>query len=82
MTDIRTALLDSIKGGDRVTIINRFGQERTGSAVFRGPAGWVLDMGGAHGIPGIATAENITKVRATNRKTAQVMAAILGGRQT
>lgn len=78
--EIGKALLESIKGGDRVTIRNRFGQERTGSAVFLGSAGWVLDMGGRNGIPGIASAENIVKVRAMNRKTAQVAAAILGGR--
>lgn len=49
--------------GSRVTIVNRFGQERTGRAVMRGPYGWVLDMGGRYGTPGIATSENVTRVK-------------------
>lgn len=55
-------LVDAIKPGDRVTIVNRFGQSRTGRAVLRGPAGWVLNMGGAHGTPAIADDRNITRV--------------------
>ena len=56
-------LADDIRRGCRVTIVNRFGQQRTGTAVMRGPAGWVLDMGGRHGTPGIASDQNITRVR-------------------
>ena len=52
-----------IKRGDRVTIVNRFGQERTGRAVIRGPHGWVLDMGGKYGTPAIANSKNIVKIR-------------------
>jgi hypothetical protein len=55
-------LSEAIRAGDRITIVNRFGQERTGRAVMLGPAGWVLNMGGRHGTPAIATDENITKV--------------------
>jgi hypothetical protein len=58
-----------IAPGDRVTIVDRFGQERTGRAVMRGPHGWVLNMGGAHGTPAIATDENITRVKTPGRKT-------------
>lgn len=60
-------VLDSIRSGDRVTIVNRFGQNHTGRAVMRGPAGWVLNMGGKYGTPGIATNENIVKI--TPRKS-------------
>lgn len=49
-----------------MTIVNRFGQQRTGRAVMRGPAGWVLNMGGAHGTPAIATPDNVTKVSGRN----------------
>jgi len=56
-------ILDAIRTGDRVTIVNRFGQERTGRATLRGPYGWVLNMGGRYGTPAVATAENITKVK-------------------
>lgn len=57
---------ESIRVGDRVTVlvpsgIGRHGQEysqKTGRAVMRGPAGWVLNMGGRFGTPGIASPEN------------------------
>jgi hypothetical protein len=52
---------DDIRMGDRVTFWSyngrgRDGAEytpRSGRAVMRGPAGWVLNMGGPHGRPGI-----------------------------
>jgi len=56
-------LFDSIRPGDRVTIVNRFGQKRTGRVVMRGPAGWVLNLGGPHGTPGIASPENVVGVK-------------------
>lgn len=67
-------LVDSIRHGDKVTILvpagfGRGGQEwkpRTGRAVMRGPAGWVLNLGGAHGTPGIASSRNIVSVRRSN----------------
>lgn len=49
---------DFIAPGDKVTIVDRFGKSHTGKAVWRGPAGWVLNMGGRYGTPGIATPEN------------------------
>lgn len=63
VTGEEVSVAEFIRVGDRVTIVNRFGQERTGRAVMRGPAGWVLNLGGAHGTPGIATDENVVKVR-------------------
>jgi hypothetical protein len=62
MNELRN-ILNAIRPGDRVTIRNRFGQERTGRAVTRGPAGWVLNMGGRHGTPDIADERNIVRVR-------------------
>ena len=56
-------ILDSIGPGDRVTIRTPHGSERTGRAVMRGPAGWVLNLGGAHGTPGIADERNIVKIK-------------------
>ena len=61
----------TIQHGDRVTImvpagIGRNGVEwapRTGRAVFiSSNGGWVLNLGGRHGTPGIATAENTVKI--------------------
>jgi hypothetical protein len=65
-------LLLKIKPGDRVTILVPGGlnldgsvdyTERTGRAVMRGPAGWVLNMGGPHGRPEVATPKNIVRVK-------------------
>jgi len=56
-------LLKSIHAGDRVTIRMYRGGQKTGRAVMRGPAGWVLNMGGRHGTPDIADERNIVKVR-------------------
>ena len=63
-------IIDIIEAGDRVTIVNRFGVERTGRAVMRNRQydSWVLNMGGPHGTPGIATNDNVTKVN-KRRKT-------------
>jgi hypothetical protein len=61
----------SIKDGDRVTILvpaglGRNGQEwkaATGRAVMHSSnGGWVLNMGGKHGTPGIATQENTVRI--------------------
>ena len=56
-------LVDAIHAGCRVTIVDRFGKQRTGRAVMQGPAGWVLNLGGRHGTPGIATDDNVVAVR-------------------
>jgi hypothetical protein len=61
------ATLPTIKAGDRVTIINRFGQQSTGRVIMKGPHGWVLNMGGRYGTPAIANEHNIVKVRQARR---------------
>jgi hypothetical protein len=67
----REELLKSVRPGDRVTIwipagTGRGGQEwteATGRAVIVSPDRVALNMGGAHGTPGVATVENIVSVR-------------------
>jgi hypothetical protein len=60
-----------IRPGDRVTIVDRFGVQHTGRAVMRGPHGWVLNLGGKHGTPAVATDENIVSVKSPGfKKTA------------
>lgn len=54
-----------IRPGDRVTIALYHGGSKTGRVVMRGPGGWVLNLGGAHGTPGIATPDNTLKVMKT-----------------
>jgi hypothetical protein len=49
-------------------VANRFGQTRTGRAVMRGPCGWVLNMGGPHGTPAVATEETIEQVQPQGSK--------------
>jgi hypothetical protein len=86
----KAEFLHNIQKGDRVTIqvpagIGRGGQEwseATGIAVMPSAlkGGWVLNMGGRHGTPGIANENNIVKV--TKRKqadTADNPAEIKGG---
>lgn len=59
--------------GDRVTIVTPHGQTRTGRAVMKGPYGWVLNMGGPHGTPAVATDRNIVRVvRKGKRNTIMV----------
>lgn len=66
------AFQKTIKHGDRVTILvpagyGRNGQEwqkATGRAVMLSAnGGWVLNMGGRYGTPGIATVENTVRIR-------------------
>ena len=61
-------LVDSVRPGDRVTIVDRFGKQRTGRAVMRSSyGGWVLNMGGRYGTPGLADDSNIVKVSKSSR---------------
>lgn len=73
------SILDAIRRGDRVTIVNRFGQERTGTAQLRGPHGWVLNMGGPHGTPAVADDNNIVKVKPARRENPPRYSRILKG---
>ena len=66
---VYTGMQDNqIRVGDRVTIVNRFGQKSTGRAVMRGPHGWVLNMGGRYGTPAVANESNIVQVRHRARR--------------
>lgn len=53
----------AIRSGCRVTIVTPHHQQRTGTAVMKGPYGWVLNLGGKHGTPGVATPSNVIMVR-------------------
>lgn len=54
--------------GSRVTFVDRFGKNRTGTAVMLGPHGWVLNMGGRHGTPHVVRPDTIVKVVNPRRK--------------
>jgi len=57
-------LIDSVRAGDRVTIIGRAGQQQSGRAVMRCIAGgWVLHLD-SRGMPGIAQDDNTVRVSA------------------
>ena len=60
---INQSMFGRIRFDSVVTIVNRFGQRHTGRARIRGPHGWVLNMGGAHGTPAIADERNVVQVR-------------------
>ncbi len=58
-----TRLIDTIRAGDPVTISTPHGSTLRGRAVMRSACdGWVLNLGGRHGTPGIATNENTIRV--------------------
>jgi hypothetical protein len=66
--------LFNIRGGDRVTIVDQQGKQRTGRAnpllCFADHV--VLNMGGRYGTPAYADAKNIVRVaRASARKGRQ-----------
>ncbi len=54
-----------IKPGCGVTIMTPHGQQVTGMAIARGPAGWILNVKGR---PGIAHPENVLKVAGGDEK--------------
>jgi hypothetical protein len=58
-----SSVLESIRPGDRVTIITPHGNQLVGRAVMRGPAGWVMNGGGPYGTPYIASETNIVHIR-------------------
>lgn len=68
VTEADKPLIHAIEHGDHVTIVDRFGQKRSGKAVMRSShGGWVLNMGGRHGTPGLADDSNIVHVRKVRR---------------
>ena len=65
-----SGFMSKIQRGDRVTIVDRFGKEHSGKAVMPSSyGGWVLNMGGPHGTPAIASDENVTRVKKGRVKT-------------
>lgn len=74
-------MFQSIQVGDRVTIRTPQGQERTGRAVMfnRKVGAWVLNLGGAHGIPGMADERNTINVKKAKRDKFALQAAIING---
>lgn len=64
----------AIRPRSRVTIVSPHGNLLTGTAVMRGPAGWVLNLGGRYGTPGIATSENTVAVKVSREKKGSIAA--------
>ena len=56
------SLYSLIKPRSRVTIITPHGSKLTGKAVMKGPAGWVINLGGKYGTPAIASEDNTIAV--------------------
>lgn len=57
------SLIEAARPGDRVTITTPQGQKRTGRVVMNERTHLVLNLGGRHGTPGVATARNIVSLR-------------------
>jgi len=62
------SVVEAIRAGDTVIIVDRFGARRSGRAVMRGPHGWVLNMGGKHGTPAVASEANIVDAKPKMRR--------------
>ena len=75
-------MFQTIKCGDRVTICTRHGQTQIGRAImFNVKVGaWVLNLGGHHGTPGLATEANTIAVKRGKRDGFTATAEILNGR--
>lgn len=66
-------LIDSVRAGDRVTIITPHGSKLSGRAVMPSShGGWVLNLGGRYGTPGIADDSNTIAVRKAKSKGAAI----------
>jgi hypothetical protein len=82
------AIIAQIRPGDRVTILvpagmGRGGQEwaeRSGRAVIVDQGHVALNMGGRHGTPGVATAQNVVSVRRAKRGASEVTCAKRGAK--
>ena len=71
-------VVSQIRPGDRVTIRTPHGQELTGKAVMYNAKQqcWVLNLGGKHGTPGVATDENIVNVKKVHRASVKIKTAL------
>ena len=62
-------MFKEIQVGDTVYFSTPHSKELKGKAVMKGPIGWVVNMGGRHGMPGVVTERNFIKIRkGKNRK--------------
>ena len=62
-------MFKEIQVGDTVYFSTPHSKELKGKAVMKGPIGWVVNMGGRHGMPNVVTERNFIKIRkGKNRK--------------
>ena len=62
-------MFKDIMVGDTVYFSTPHSKELKGKAVMKGPIGWVVNMGGRHGMPNVVTERNFIKIRkGKNRK--------------
>ena len=62
-------MFKEIQIGDTVYFSTPHSKELKGKAVMKGPIGWVVNMGGRHGMPNVVTERNFIKIRkGKNRK--------------
>ena len=62
-------MFKEIQVGETVYFSTPHSKELMGKAVMKGPIGWVVNMGGRHGMPNVVTERNFIKIRkGKNRK--------------
>lgn len=74
------SLVAAAKPGDRVVILDRFGVEHAGRCVMKFPSHLVLNMGGAHGKPGVADDSNIVRIVAKKAKAVAMPGGLIAAR--
>jgi hypothetical protein len=86
----KVEMIRSIRPGDRVTILVPAGRgrngvewkESTGRAVMPSShGGWVLNMGGAHGTPGVCDENNIVRVQKRKSSAEKIAQRLIPGNE-
>lgn len=72
-------MFKDIQSGDTLYFSTPHSKELKGKAVMKGPIGWVVNMGGRHGMPGVVTEKNFIKLRKGRNRKPDHLGAFLHG---
>ena len=72
-------MFNDIMVGDTVYFSTPHSKELKGKAVMKGPVGWVVNMGGRHGTPGVVTERNFIKIRKGRNRKPDFLGGFLNG---
>ena len=72
-------MFKDIQVGDTVYFSTPHSKELKGKAVMKGPIGWVVNMGGRHGMPNVVTERNFIKIRKGRNRKPDFLGGFLNG---